>query len=107
MVSAFFAPVSGRLELRVGDVRDAAFWDGIAQDFAVSHLVHGAAVTSINRLTLRDDGSADMDKLLAGLQQVSDEQRNNGFELYKVGDAVSSRDIHCALLDSRRLCRAL
>jgi hypothetical protein len=48
-----------------------------------------------------------MDKLLAGLPQVSADQPKNGFELYKVGDAVSSRDIHCALLDSRRLCRAL
>ncbi|MDH3531996.1 MAG: NADH:flavin oxidoreductase [Gammaproteobacteria bacterium] len=54
-----------------------------------------------------NNGTADMDKLLAGLPQVSDLQRNNGFELYKVGDAVSSRDIHCAMLDSRRLCRAL
>jgi 2,4-dienoyl-CoA reductase-like NADH-dependent reductase (Old Yellow Enzyme family) len=54
-----------------------------------------------------NNGAADMDKLLAGLPQVSADQPKNGFELYKVGDAVSSRDIHCALLDSRRLCRAL
>jgi 2,4-dienoyl-CoA reductase-like NADH-dependent reductase (Old Yellow Enzyme family) len=53
-----------------------------------------------------NNGAADMDKLLAGLPQVSADQRKNGFELYKVGDAVSSRDIHCALLDSRRLCMA-
>jgi hypothetical protein len=54
-----------------------------------------------------NDGTADMDKLLAGLPQISDDQRNSGYELYKVGDAVSSRDIHCAMLDSRRLCRSL
>ncbi len=54
-----------------------------------------------------NDGTADTDKLLAGLPQESADQRNSGFELYKVGDAVSSRDIHCAMLDSRRLCRAL
>jgi len=54
-----------------------------------------------------NNGTADMDKLLAGLPQVSDDQRKSGYELYKVGDAVSSRDIHCAMLDSRRLCRNL
>ena len=54
-----------------------------------------------------NNGAIDMDKLLAGLPQVADDQRGNGYELYKVGDAVSSRDIHCAMLDSRRLCRAL
>jgi len=54
-----------------------------------------------------NNGTADMDKLLAGLPQVSEDQRRSGYELYKVGDAVSSRDIHCAMLDSRRLCRSL
>ena len=51
-----------------------------------------------------NNGAMDMDRLLAGSPQVAD---GAGFELYKVGDAVSSRDIHCAILDSRRLCRAL
>ena len=54
-----------------------------------------------------NNGAVDMDRLLAGLPQVADGGRDAGFELYKVGDAVSSRDIHCAILDSRRLCRAL
>ena len=53
-----------------------------------------------------NDGAVDVDRLLAGLPQVTDDPRD-GFELYRVGDAVSSRDIHCAILDSRRLCRAL
>jgi len=67
VVSAFFQPVSARLEPRAGDIRDADFWDGIARDFAVSHVVHGAAVTSINRLTLQEDGSADMAGALPAL----------------------------------------
>ena len=53
-----------------------------------------------------NDGAVDLDRLLAGLPQVTDDPRD-GFELYRVGDAVSSRDIHGAILDSRRLCRAL
>jgi UDP-glucose 4-epimerase len=60
VVSDFFAPVAARLEMRPGDVRDAAFWDRLGQDFQVSHMVHGAAVTSVKRMTVRDDGSADM-----------------------------------------------
>ena len=52
-------------------------------------------------------GNLDMDKLLAGQAQNSLDARTNGFELFRVGDAVSSRDIHCAILDSRRLCRNL
>ncbi len=66
-VSAFFQPVSARLEPRVGDVRDADFWDGIARDFAVSQLVHGAAVTSINRMTIQEDGSPDLAGALPAL----------------------------------------
>ena len=31
----------------------------------------------------------------------------DGYELYRVGDAVSCRDIHAAILDSRRLCKDL
>ncbi len=53
-----------------------------------------------------NDGAVDLDRLLASLPQVTDDP-GGGFELYKVGDAVSSRDIHCAIFDSRRLCQAL
>lgn len=30
-----------------------------------------------------------------------------GFELHRIGDAVSSRDVHAAMLDANRICRAL
>ena len=30
-----------------------------------------------------------------------------GFELYRIGDAVSSRDVHAAMLDANRICRAI
>ena len=54
-----------------------------------------------------NNGAVDPARLLAGLPQTANGGRGRGFELYKVGDAVSSRDIHCAILDSRRLCRAI
>ena len=31
----------------------------------------------------------------------------DGFEIYRIGDAVSSRNIHAATLDAFRLCRTL
>lgn len=51
-----------------------------------------------------NNGVTDMDKLLA---RQSQDERADGYELFRVGDAVSSRDIHCAILDSRRLCQDL
>jgi thioredoxin reductase len=54
-----------------------------------------------------NNGNVDMDRLLAGQPQSSPNERKDGFELFRVGDAVSSRDIHCAILDSRRLCKDL
>jgi len=52
-----------------------------------------------------NNGHVDMDRLLAGQPQVSNGEGGDGFQLFRVGDAVSSRDIHCAILDSRRLCK--
>jgi hypothetical protein len=54
-----------------------------------------------------NNGNVDMDKLLAGQPQSSSGQRREAYELYRVGDAVACRDIHSAILDSLRLCRAL
>ncbi|MEM7224724.1 MAG: NAD(P)-dependent oxidoreductase [Pseudomonadota bacterium] len=51
VVEAFFAPVAGRLTVLQGDLRDPDLWDRLP---AVSHVAHGAAVTSINRLTETD-----------------------------------------------------
>ncbi|MCH7507327.1 MAG: NADH:flavin oxidoreductase [Proteobacteria bacterium] len=54
-----------------------------------------------------NNGSVDMDRLLAGQPQISPIERGDAYELFRVGDAVSCRDIHCAILDSRRLCKDL
>jgi len=54
-----------------------------------------------------NNGNVDMDKLLAGQPQTSSGQHRDGYELYRVGDAVACRDIHSAILDSLRLCRVL
>jgi nucleoside-diphosphate-sugar epimerase len=67
VVAAFFAPVADRLTMRCGDVTDPALWDTLADEFAVTHMVHGAAVTSINRLT-EGDGAPDLTGALPALE---------------------------------------
>jgi hypothetical protein len=45
---------------------------------------------------------------LLRLRPQSDRLDPDGrFELYRVGDAVASRNIHAAILDSLRLCSAI
>ena len=63
VVAAFFEPVSARLEVRPGDVRDPALWDGIGRDFTVSHVVHG-----ISLARTKNDGRRSSNKQASHLQ---------------------------------------
>ena len=52
-----------------------------------------------------NEGVVDLDAMRDGrAQPVKD---TNGFHLYRIGDVVGSRDIHCALLDALRICANL
>ena len=53
-----------------------------------------------------NDGVTDLHRLVAIAPQ-SNSSAASGFELYRVGDAIASRNIHTAILDSLRLCSAL
>jgi len=53
-----------------------------------------------------NDGVTDLHRLIA-IEPQSWPHATNGFELYRVGDAVASRNVHSAILDSLRLCSAL
>lgn len=55
----------------------------------------------------RNDGVTDLDALLEGRPQPATLRPAASFELHRVGDAVSSRNIHAAVLDSLRLCIAI
>ncbi len=52
-------------------------------------------------------GQIDVPDLLRLRQQSAQVNRDGRFELYRVGDAVASRNIHAAVLDSFRLCSAI
>ena len=49
-------------------------------------------------------GEVDIDALIANRPQGLVRNRDGRFQLFRVGDAVSSRNIHAALYDSLRLC---
>jgi 2,4-dienoyl-CoA reductase-like NADH-dependent reductase (Old Yellow Enzyme family) len=49
-------------------------------------------------------GEVDINALIANRPQSLVRNRDGGFQLFRVGDAVSSRNIHAALYDSLRLC---
>ena len=52
-------------------------------------------------------GEVDVEALLAGEPQTRVRNSEGKFHLFRIGDAVSSRNIHAAILDAMRLCRAL
>lgn len=54
-----------------------------------------------------NEGVTDLEALLALAPQPADRNGNGGFQLFRVGDAAASRDLHAALLDSNRLCRTI
>ena len=55
----------------------------------------------------RNDGELDIEALIAGRPQAIATNPEGGFMLFRVGDAVASRNIHAAIYDSLRLCKEL
>lgn len=55
----------------------------------------------------RNGGEVDVDALLAGAPQTRVRNPDGAFQVFRIGDAVSSRNIHTAILDAARLCRAI
>ena len=53
----------------------------------------------------RNGGTLDLEALIAGRAQEIDTNPAGGFMLFRVGDAVASRNIHAAIHDSLRLCK--
>jgi hypothetical protein len=54
-----------------------------------------------------NDGVTDIDALLAGRPQLATPPAHGAFELHRIGDAVTSRNVHAAIYDALRLCAAL
>jgi 2,4-dienoyl-CoA reductase-like NADH-dependent reductase (Old Yellow Enzyme family) len=54
-----------------------------------------------------NDGVTDIDLLLQRRPQREERPRNGAFELHRIGDAVTSRNVHGAIYEALRLCCAL
>ena len=52
-------------------------------------------------------GVTDIASLIAGKEQPSLEENAASFSVFRIGDAVASRNIHAAILDARRLCQTI
>ncbi|MGH8180256.1 MAG: FAD-dependent oxidoreductase, partial [Steroidobacteraceae bacterium] len=52
-------------------------------------------------------GAVDYDRLVAGLPQTSGSNPQGAFQLFRIGDAVSSRNVHAAIYDALRLVKDL
>jgi hypothetical protein len=50
-----------------------------------------------------NDGVTDIEALLDTRPQPWERPVNGGYLLYRIGDAVSSRSVHAALLDAYRI----
>ena len=55
----------------------------------------------------RNHGVTDIEPLLSLSPQPCDSEAARGYTLYRIGDAVSSRSLHAALLDAYRIAAAL
>jgi 2,4-dienoyl-CoA reductase-like NADH-dependent reductase (Old Yellow Enzyme family) len=53
----------------------------------------------------RNLGQVDLDALIAGRPQAVAVKPDGAYQLFRVGDAVASRNIHAAIFDSLRLCK--
>ncbi|MGD8420974.1 MAG: N-methylproline demethylase, partial [Gammaproteobacteria bacterium] len=55
----------------------------------------------------RNLGEVDYDALIAGRPQRVERNAEGKFSLFRIGDAVASRNIHAAVYDALRLCNTL
>jgi NADPH-dependent 2,4-dienoyl-CoA reductase/sulfur reductase-like enzyme len=86
-------------------------YGGVRKEREVDQVVinHGTLPNDELYFALKDAssnrGAVSYSKLLAGIPQV--ESPGTGFELYRIGDAVSSRNTHAAIYEALRLVKDL
>lgn len=55
----------------------------------------------------RNGGEIDLEDLMALRPQSAVRNPDGGYQLFRIGDAVAGRNVHAAMLDAARLCRAI
>jgi NADPH-dependent 2,4-dienoyl-CoA reductase/sulfur reductase-like enzyme len=101
---------------REGNRLVASFWNEYSEETVertVDHVVveHGTLPVDEVYLALqarsRNGGEVDVEGLVQGEPREIVSNPEGRYLLYRVGDAVSSRNIHAAIYDSLRLCKGL
>jgi hypothetical protein len=101
---------------REGNALVAVFWN----EFARERIERHATQIVVDRGTLPADGpyrallsgsrnlgETEVEALVALRPQPEDSNPSGHYRLFRVGDALASRDIHAAMLDAHRIARAL
>jgi hypothetical protein len=101
---------------REGNRLVARFWNEYSEETIekpADHVIveHGTMPADELYRALRDGsrngGEVDLDGLVIGAPEEIVRNPDGGYFLYRVGDAVSSRNIHAAIYDALRLCKSL
>jgi 2,4-dienoyl-CoA reductase-like NADH-dependent reductase (Old Yellow Enzyme family)/thioredoxin reductase len=98
----------GRLEVELGldgtQIRERRHYDAVVAEMGtepVTELYDELVGRSSNL------GAVDLRALLERRPQEAVANENGEFQLFRIGDAVASRNVHAAMLDAARLCRAI
>ena len=97
----------GRIVATFRNLATEALVERTADQIVVEHGTRPADELYLElRAASANDGVTDLEALLARAPQPRGIRPDAGFELHRVGDAVASRNVHSAVLDSLRLCMA-
>ena len=74
----------------------------------IGNQAHVVFITAYDQYAIEafDQGAVDYDALLAG-QPQGQPAPDSGFQLFRIGDAVSARNTHAAIYDALRLVKDL
>ena len=102
---------------RVGNRIAATLWSPYTEQIAGERLVDQVVIEQATlpnadlytELKERSSnrGEVDYGALIAGAPQTVRSNRQGRFQLFRIGDAVASRNIHAAIYDAARLCKDL
>jgi len=101
---------------RQGDGLVATLWDEYARRAEERHVAqvvveHGTVPVADLYFALkpgsRNGGEVDYAALLVGSPQAVVRNLEGAYRLFRIGDAVSSRNVHAAIFDALRLCKDL
>jgi hypothetical protein len=99
---------------RQGNKIDAVLWSPYTEADCATRLVDQVVVENATSplcdvyFDLKEDssnrGEVDYEALVDGRPQEKRANPDGGFQLFRIGDAVASRNIHAAIYDALRLC---